>query len=605
MDDTSEPSSMDTTRDSWDVESVNAEQASIGSDGPANSFAGVGGNYSLVVRGVGSPSVGYPQGPQAEYVDSENTTFVVYRGHDADPFATYYDHDTERWGPQTRIGTNDLPNDDRHGMPALAIDSAGTIYVTFGFHRNADLQMAKSSNAYDTENWTSLGDITSIEKGAYPSPAVDDSDNVWILYRTRGSGPHDNDTYPAHEYATLVKSTDGGSTWTDEGPIIDTTGHPDSESDAYVSELRFVDGNLHFSWTVAHGSGHNGTRSNSYHAYYDISAGSVKDLSGTSYGSTITWNQMSGSNAEAFSGDTVNTPKFAVDRDTVYQVFPFDNSGTVEWRVATWSGGSWSVEQVGSAVANDSYVLGSPRVNDAGDLEVHVVENDGSTATTNTGANRVGSYSVYTLSGGSWSGETIIPVSDGERGQWVGFGVVVPRNSDDRLRGLAGEWDKDGDVLWDHRLYAVGTVAQDPVIGGDVSRSWEKYTEPLVRRRKWNNLPQSQVDLLSWFPDETRLRINRTGGSDYMLQWIVEPSNFDLWAVNIAGSGNGFAVYMDGGIDGLAQDLSSLSLGSDEDGRLYKHNGNSSISADGGTTSSAGWYAWSDSDSEFKSAVQF
>jgi len=58
-------------------------------------------------------------------------------------------------------------------------------------------------------------------------------------------------------------------------------------------------------------------------------------------------------------------------------------------------------------------------------------------------------------------------------------------------------------------------------------------------------------------------------------------------------------------IEPAAQDLSNLTLGSTEDGRLYHHDGNSSIDADGGTTSSPGYYVWSNGDSEFKSAAQY
>jgi hypothetical protein len=61
----------------------------------------------------------------------------------------------------------------------------------------------------------------------------------------------------------------------------------------------------------------------------------------------------------------------------------------------------------------------------------------------------------------------------------------------------------------------------------------------------------------------------------------------------------------DGGMTVQEQDLSKLSLGSEDDGDLYRHNGSNSISADGGTTSSAGWYAWDNSAGEFKSVVKF
>jgi hypothetical protein len=51
------------------------------------------------------------------------------------------------------------------------------------------------------------------------------------------------------------------------------------------------------------------------------------------------------------------------------------------------------------------------------------------------------------------------------------------------------------------------------------------------------------------------------------------------------------------------QDLSNV--GSPGDGHIYRHDGSSSINADGGTTSSPGYYVFSATDSEFKSIVQY
>lgn len=52
------------------------------------------------------------------------------------------------------------------------------------------------------------------------------------------------------------------------------------------------------------------------------------------------------------------------------------------------------------------------------------------------------------------------------------------------------------------------------------------------------------------------------------------------------------------------QDLGALTLGSEDDGDLYHHDGSSSINADGGTTNSIGYYVWSNGDLEFRSVVQ-
>lgn len=68
---------------------------------------------------------------------------------------------------------------------------------------------------------------------------------------------------------------------------------------------------------------------------------------------------------------------------------------------------------------------------------------------------------------------------------------------------------------------------------------------------------------------------------------------------------DGVRSYNDGSMDLPEQDLSMLSLTASENGRIYRHDGANSINADGGTTSSPGYYAWDNSASEFKSIVQF
>lgn len=53
------------------------------------------------------------------------------------------------------------------------------------------------------------------------------------------------------------------------------------------------------------------------------------------------------------------------------------------------------------------------------------------------------------------------------------------------------------------------------------------------------------------------------------------------------------------------QDLSTVSTASEDNGEIFRHNGANSISADGGTTSSPGYYVWSSGDNEWKSMVQY
>jgi hypothetical protein len=51
-----------------------------------------------------------------------------------------------------------------------------------------------------------------------------------------------------------------------------------------------------------------------------------------------------------------------------------------------------------------------------------------------------------------------------------------------------------------------------------------------------------------------------------------------------------------------AQDLSTIDA---SDGQMYRHDGTSSITANGSATSQTGYYVWSDTDGEWKAAVTF
>lgn len=77
--------------------------------------------------------------------------------------------------------------------------------------------------------------------------------------------------------------------------------------------------------------------------------------------------------------------------------------------------------------------------------------------------------------------------------------------------------------------------------------------------------------------------------------------------VSVTDANDNPAVVMgsDGGFHQISQDLSALSLGSGDNGRMFRHDGSASITADGGTTSQPGYYVWDNSVPEWKSVVQF
>ena len=77
--------------------------------------------YGRVTDRAGRGAVYEGQYPQALYDEETNTTYVVYRGPSADPYATAYDHDAGSFLDPTKIGVNPIPDDDNHGVPSVGV----------------------------------------------------------------------------------------------------------------------------------------------------------------------------------------------------------------------------------------------------------------------------------------------------------------------------------------------------------------------------------------------------------------------------------------------------------------------------------------------------
>ncbi|MFC7196419.1 BNR-4 repeat-containing protein [Halosimplex aquaticum] len=439
----------------------------------------------MISENAGRKSAHDKQNPQAVYAPGEDTTFVVFRGESADPYATYYDHEGGEIGPEVRIGTNPIPDDDTHGAPALTIDDEGFLHVFYGVH-NDPLSYAKSEAPYDTSAWEPMGQpmaeadddilasdywetdraLLSVPGGTYTFPLTYQS-YIYLLYRTgtepnaHGPDPEQGDqiTYPSHAFATILRSTDGGETWDDIGPVIDTRGaRGRPESDAYVEDFDERDGKLHITWTVATGDpdsqpprGHDGPRRGGYHAYYDTEDGLLYDLAGNQYGSTITWDDHS-DGALRLADDEYTTRsgwvyKHLLTDDTVVVVFQStDNFGIPDGKsqhvLATYDDG-WAFERIpGSYTAsNHSHV----RTSDDGRLEAHLLTE------TDEGGERASDYSVLTRSDGEWTQEVLLEAEPIE-------GINTVRNGTDEFAALANGIASDR-PQFSKRLWAVGTFS--------------------------------------------------------------------------------------------------------------------------------------------------
>lgn len=339
--------------------------------------------YGVVTEEAGRGAVYEGHGPQAVYDEDTHTTYVVYRGPDADPYATAYDHDTGAFAEPTRIGENPLSNQDNHGPPSVVIDDDGHMLAFYGSHGQYH-QVARTTSPKDVSDWENLGEMNDVPGGTYPSPVRYDGD-VYVLYRA--GPPWDKPTYPSAQYATLVRTSDGGRSFEDLGPILDVSGHPDEISICYVKDISIRDDRFHVTWFVCHDHAAPVTaasqhRSGIYHGVYDPNDGSMYDLAGNEYEAPLTWEEMQGTPVQAFDAMDVNHPKHAQleagpailfgNHDPASPNFE-DGTSRMEWLVAFWRDGRWRIERITDAFATHLFDGGYARVNEDGQLECHII----------------------------------------------------------------------------------------------------------------------------------------------------------------------------------------------------------------------------------------
>ncbi|WP_278000000.1 BNR-4 repeat-containing protein [Halocatena marina] len=385
-------------------------------------------------------------GKQAEYVESEDTTFVVIRGDLGNQYALKYDHETGKRSPHYQIDFDHLA-DNRHATPSMAIDDDGIIHVFYSSH-NSPHYYSRSENPYDISSWEQMGPMTAVPEGTYPIPLVYDND-VYVLYRSGGYGDGTSthgDTYPAHEFATIIRSEDGGDSWEDLGPVIDVTEHHEDCADAYITDFDEYDGKFHISWFVANGDNHDDYHSDAYHAYYDPETQKMYDLNDRCYGETVSWPQRAEGDVRVFDGEYVTPVKHAFDGDSMYVLFgaEHDEREEVQYYFSTYQDG-WEAEEIPGASCNYKWKKCDIRVSEEGNVEAHLItDDDGVLHLENGRRHSVGNYDVYVRDDtDEWERTRLIERYFHEGVSVVREGaenVVVVRNGLDEFAALGAEY---------------------------------------------------------------------------------------------------------------------------------------------------------------------
>lgn len=286
-----------------------------------------------VVEIVDAASISlYINGPAGVYSATNNRTYIAYLGLDRDLYVTYYDHMAGTVATPVKADTRLIAANNDHSAPSICIDGSGYLHISWGSHNSA-IQHVKSNSPHDILAWT---DSALTASGTYTQIRVNPAnDHLYIFYRA-GSGH--GSSMPAHEYAAFVKSTDGGSTWSSESAVIDTTGTTESHSDAYLmGVIPDSDGKFHLGWTVARGTSHDDTRINVYHAIFDPSDDTLDAVDGTDLGSTIDWSEHA--SCLAHTQTPTNVLNLWVDGTTPIISWRQGTSGA--GGIVHWAGSEW------------------------------------------------------------------------------------------------------------------------------------------------------------------------------------------------------------------------------------------------------------------------
>ena len=290
------------------------------------------------------------QNPAAEFCSETNRTYLAYLGASRNLYVTYFDHALAQWGEGVYAGEYVIDDrEDTHGAPSLTIDPVRKrVVVVYGNHNQAHA-VARSGANYDVTSWSV---VRPTPIGSYGTITFDPtSAALWLAFR---AGDGHGATYPTHEYGSLLKSVDGGATWSDVGWLVNTkVSFPsDAASDWYMSDCDAVNGRVYLSWAIAHGTRHDGPRANVHVAYFDTASATMRTAAGVSLGAKID-TEAKMAQCRILAQDFVYPVKTAVSpAGQVLTVFNRYNPSPDLVEVTTayhpgTAGGAWTVRNTG------------------------------------------------------------------------------------------------------------------------------------------------------------------------------------------------------------------------------------------------------------------
>lgn len=289
----------------------------------------------------------------AAYDATSNRTFVAIKSTDNSLGILQVDHAAQRVDGPYFVALPVAPFDDIRGVPSLCVANNGTIVVIFGANESLPV-LARSVLPRDVRGGWAVTQ-PNLPGTLHHIGVESASGNLYALFRAGLGITAHGPTYPTHEFGTLSRSTDGGTTWTSLGAIVDTNAFntTDAAKDFYPTSLEIINGRVYFVFGVAHGTAHDGApdgiRSDVLCAYYDTATSTVKTVAGVDQGAIVDTRAKLDAITVAFR-TYAYLARLRVNSATDIGVLwkSLMNDGMIGVETAIWNGTAWTIADTGS-----------------------------------------------------------------------------------------------------------------------------------------------------------------------------------------------------------------------------------------------------------------
>ncbi|MBU0497915.1 MAG: DUF2341 domain-containing protein, partial [Candidatus Thermoplasmatota archaeon] len=392
--------------------------------------------------------------PNAIYYN--NKTYIAYSGL-YKTYITYFNHTSNCWGEIVEIADG---VDLGHGYPAIIITDEGKIIIAYDCHEDARIRI--SSNPEDISSWEPPQQVFTY--ATYHRFVKDSYGNIYYFVMH-------GDAADSSKFCYKV-SSDGGENWNSTNVIVDFQG----SGIVYVGNVEYdIDNNRsHFGWCMYQ----NNKRVNTYHAYLDMSTGTMSSIDETNLGITISESEA---NAYCTVLDTglyeAQIPLVHLDSNGYpYFIITYGISGDFNYVFIRWTGSSWSTPQTITST-NSRTNVAEFIVHSSSNIEAYM-------ANRSCPCGRGGDIEKWIWDGTNWSIDSVI-MTEKESGRPLTVPMCV-KDGHSSLKVLFSQHSIDQPIpgyqtaTGDMKIYAYGddgfVVGEENTIGKEVE-FWVKIPD--------------------------------------------------------------------------------------------------------------------------------